>query len=980
MTATTGGMGGYNVGAVVGTIHLNVAGAIKSANQFTESVNKIPAATQPTVRAIGSLTTGSMYLTTRLASLVGPLALVAGALYGVRVAVEPLIGLITKGIGAIDEMKSSAAGMAVALMAVYPKASFDEAYKAAQKLTEVVERLDVTFSGSGDQLRMMLDAMVNLGQGSEVMKLLTDDTGKTSQAFVAFAEALKASTRGQNFQIQVFQELRAVFQGQRLQMSALYRQLQLMDPEIAKHMKLWQQQGTLMENLQPLLQNYIKGSAKIADTLGAQRESWGTIIKRMLRASFEINEQRGAYRDLTNFQKQLNALFYDQEGTLTGIGQIVVVVLQGAWESIWMTVSAITGVLGSYRTALEESKNPLRDIVAYFLTLQNTAALMVETFVQAITLVGTLVAAIGTGITAYYDILSGHMQKAIGEVQEAKSQIAKAWEDLNAFPERWFKTQARVEAFRRGGITQAPPLFEWPYTAKPKPKVEDGAKKAAKDAKEAQAALKEETELYEQLTAAIEENATQRALALSIAGKEPALAKEVLFDEIEALLVLKETIAAKDVLHKGEKAYAEYHRAIQKQLADIDKKVLNDRLGYIEIERKEREEDAKEQVAAAIEAQNAEIAYTAAELQASQRIRDAKVAYAIEAGTVTLQQQLKATEQDIAFNDEALRRFIGNNLEREVLEQRRLDLLVKRRGLQRSINQEELAAIDEEIAKTGEGYDKKLALIDTELKKQHSVDEILQLQTARRQTMVDWQQKDLAVLDQQGLTLEMQRDLVTDLMWKWQGNVQMLTLLTQLLQGINVQLHDSHLTVEGIVSDTEIWKQGFLVFFDSLHENIEKFGIGFRAVIRSIGDMLNSLLDAFRRKLLDILATQAAESVIGTIAKWLPLIALQHGGVVTKPTLAVVGETGPEAVVPLRDISAMLQRGIASMPMHGNFSYEGAGGIGSGAVFNEGAIQQHVNLSVASLSEWDLYKLAERMVTPVGEILMKRLSRVPVVG
>jgi len=31
----------------------------------------------------------------------------------------------------------------------------------------------------------------------------------------------------------------------------------------------------------------------------------------------------------------------------------------------------------------------------------------------------------------------------------------------------------------------------------------------------------------------------------------------------------------------------------------------------------------------------------------------------------------------------------------------------------------------------------------------------------------------------------------------------------------------------------------------------------------------------------------------------LPTVALQHGGIVTAPTLALLGEAGPEAVVPL---------------------------------------------------------------------------------
>ena len=53
-------------------------------------------------------------------------------------------------------------------------------------------------------------------------------------------------------------------------------------------------------------------------------------------------------------------------------------------------------------------------------------------------------------------------------------------------------------------------------------------------------------------------------------------------------------------------------------------------------------------------------------------------------------------------------------------------------------------------------------------------------------------------------------------------------------------------------------------------------------------------------------AAQAAASKVGLSAPQIPSIPmLADGGIVTKPTLAIIGEAGPEAVVPLSKMGSM---------------------------------------------------------------------------
>lgn len=91
-------------------------------------------------------------------------------------------------------------------------------------------------------------------------------------------------------------------------------------------------------------------------------------------------------------------------------------------------------------------------------------------------------------------------------------------------------------------------------------------------------------------------------------------------------------------------------------------------------------------------------------------------------------------------------------------------------------------------------------------------------------------------------------------------------------------------------------------------------------------------------------ASASKKSLMASIVP-IALTLLQHGGIVTKPTLAMVGEAGPEAVIPLNQMAGM-----------------------GGGSFQFGP----VNLSVGSLDELSLQRLMRRGMGAFGKEMWRR--------
>jgi len=138
-------------------------------------------------------------------------------------------------------------------------------------------------------------------------------------------------------------------------------------------------------------------------------------------------------------------------------------------------------------------------------------------------------------------------------------------------------------------------------------------------------------------------------------------------------------------------------------------------------------------------------------------------------------------------------------------------------------------------------------------------------------------------------------------------------------------------------------------------------------------------LSGFLSGIWDAIKTAFAEMVATMIAKWVMLKAamslgfslpfLQHGGIVTQPTMAMIGESGPEAVIPLTQTMAASVSPLASPAL----AFAGAAaGPGLGGVMIENLT---VELSADALDAVGVERLGDRLVGPLGRALEGALSR-----
>ncbi len=246
---------------------------------------------------------------------------------------------IKAGIKSIDDLRLAQASMASAAM--QPGANFDKLFASAGAVVDKVYELDRAFVGTGDELLMLADSMVTFGMGIDL------STKKAQDQFVAFGNTIKLMTKGQNFQIQAYQEIRALMSGMDTHGAMLVKKLEAAGVNAKVMIPMWREQGTLLENIMKHLSGYEVGAKKIEQTLSAQASSMETISKKILREGFAK-----AYEDITAFVKKINDALLDQNG-LTKDALVIVDLLALGWDAVkdaatgaWKVISGIASGMG----------------------------------------------------------------------------------------------------------------------------------------------------------------------------------------------------------------------------------------------------------------------------------------------------------------------------------------------------------------------------------------------------------------------------------------------------------------------------------------------------------------------------------------------------------------------------------------------------------------------------------------------------------
>ena len=116
------------------------------------------------------------------------------------------------------------------------------------------------------------------------------------------------------------------------------------------------------------------------------------------------------------------------------------------------------------------------------------------------------------------------------------------------------------------------------------------------------------------------------------------------------------------------------------------------------------------------------------------------------------------------------------------------------------------------------------------------------------------------------------------------------------------------------------WIEAIIVFIEELPAKV--LGI--------VKDIPSMIAEAIR----DIPGLGIALDVVGKAGE---LVRLAEGGIVTRPTLGLVGEAGPEAVVPLRQMASLFTAPTMPLPV---------APAGAGAVYNSSSINRSASVTI----------------------------------
>ncbi len=300
--------------------------ASRSLADITSRIQALESSGRPAGVALDAVSDKAKGVGTSVTEMATGMALGQAAFYAMQKAADLTFGTFIKGIKNIDDLRLAQASMASAAATNEPTKAWNEIYTTTGRIVEKIYELDRAFIGTGDELLMLSDSMVTFGMGIDL------STKKQQDQFVAFGNLLKMMTKGQDFQRQAYQEIRALMEGADVQGALLVKKLEAAGINVKQMVPAWREQGVLLEKIMETLPGYLLGSKEVEKTLQAQKTSLETITFKILREGLAP-----AYENITALVKGINDSLLDQNG-LTEKGRAVVELLQLGWDAVATSV------------------------------------------------------------------------------------------------------------------------------------------------------------------------------------------------------------------------------------------------------------------------------------------------------------------------------------------------------------------------------------------------------------------------------------------------------------------------------------------------------------------------------------------------------------------------------------------------------------------------------------------------------------------
>src|SRR5574343_118909 len=257
------------------------------------------------------------------------------------------------------------------------KEMFDKNQIYAKAFYEKLRQYDAERASSIEEMMVVYNALVT--QGYQVRM-------EEAKSLSMITDLIKQKTAGQGFEIQAFQEIRALMDGQANMHSRIAMELkERIGPAWAEILKQHEKAGTLLTYLNSLYPGIEASSEKMQQTLEAQT----TTLKSQLTYIGREGLAK-AYEDVVEWLAKINEYLKTHADEL-------IVKLQKVWDSIRMTLAAIPDLIIAAidKTAqwIEKSGVLLKNPVFQFIAGAATGA----TLAAPVALLGGGPAALGVG-------------------------------------------------------------------------------------------------------------------------------------------------------------------------------------------------------------------------------------------------------------------------------------------------------------------------------------------------------------------------------------------------------------------------------------------------------------------------------------------------------------------------------------------------------------------------------------------------------
>lgn len=386
-------------------------------------------AVQVAQNASGRIVQSLEPISSQFDNISGKAAIMSGKFMAITAAVRQVAGVaravFAPAMDAVESYNASVvkAAAMITSMTAAKGGNIAEQYKQAKEyaagLQEELIAMDARSIANARQIGLMNEEFIKGGV------LLDINNQKQKEGFENIANALAVIAAGtSNANLQFSQEIRGLMSGVDRPENALFRQLQAIDPALKEHIKLWKEQGTLIENVGSLLVGYKAASGDISSLWTTITSTFKTLYDQVLRSGMQV-----AFQNIVQTAQGFNEWIREHKDQL---GQIINkgwLAMRGIVESIGMLLEPFVPMLKgiAYRVnlildgwgmiaavALPTVTEKLMGIVKvglYFAEIVRSTAAMFSDFIGVL----------GTGLVS---LGKAAMQSMVGDFSGAQETLA----------------------------------------------------------------------------------------------------------------------------------------------------------------------------------------------------------------------------------------------------------------------------------------------------------------------------------------------------------------------------------------------------------------------------------------------------------------------------------------------------------------------------------------------------------------------------